>query len=493
MMTLNPRPDDAILRQFRLGLLPPEAAAGVERWLNETSGAADELSRIDATDRVTDALGETAHGGAHDTSITTVPPARTPPVPLPADVPALVGGYRVVREIGRGGMGVVLEAQDVYLGRYVALKLIAAPFADDPDIRSRFLGEARAVARISHDNVVPIHQIGGDKGRPFIVMPLLRGETLDARLNREGRLPVSDVKRVGRDVAAGLAAAHAGGLVHRDIKPANIWLDADTGRARILDFGLAKPLDRADAGDGSPRTRTGAVMGTAQYMAPEQAHAQEVDGRADLFSLGVVLYHAATGQRPFTGDTVVAVLIAVTTHTPDAPDALNPDLPPQLSGLILALLEKRAADRPESAAEVAAALAHMETPVVVPLPAAHPDPWDAIDDLTEAVAPVPVRRVPAGRPPRRWNRAAWAVAVVALVAVAVVIKVRTPDGKEHEVEVKNGDTVGFDPTGKPVVVGGKAAEPVPQSSPDRKAIEYALSVDAVVYVTLDGKGVADPR
>src|SRR5688572_13639642 len=174
MPKANRRPDDATLRNFQLGLLSPAEVARVERWLLETPGAADEMSRIDARDRITDALGQTVGAGTHDTSI--APGAAVVPaaawVPSSAEIPAELGGFILVRELGRGGMGVVLQARDPNLDRFVALKVIASQFATDQMIRKRFLDEARAVARIEHDNVVPILQVGVDRGLPFIVMPL---------------------------------------------------------------------------------------------------------------------------------------------------------------------------------------------------------------------------------------------------------------------------------------------------------------------------------
>ena len=480
MPTTTPRPDDATLRRFRLGLLSPEGIESVEAWLASTPGAADELSRIDARDPVTDALNDTAHAVSPDTSVA--------PGPRPAtlDVPDVVGGFRVLRELGRGGMGVVLEAEDLKLGRRVALKLIVAQFAADAAIRDRFLHEARAIAAIDHDNVVPILQVGEEQGLPFIVMPLLKGETLDARLKRVGKLSAAEVKRIGRDVAAGLAAAHAAGIVHRNIKPANIWLDAENGRARILDFGLAKPVERADAAD--PLTRAGAVMGTPHYMAPEQAKAEAVDRRADLFSLGAVLYHAATGQQPFPGKTVWVVLQAVTERTPPAPAAVEREVPPELSALIVKLLAKDATHRPQSAQAVAGALADADAPVAMAMPVEPAaTPWEAIDAPTEEVAP-PSRRQAKPQPPAvRWKLvASIAAGVFALVAlvVGVVIIIRDKDGKEvARVQVpeggsfeakddKRGKAKGAGPVGK------KDAKPepvAPAPDVDRAAAESVLA------------------
>jgi hypothetical protein len=265
--------------------------------------------------------------------------------------PTRLGGYRIRRELGRGGMGVVYEAEDEKLGRVVAIKTLKPALSATPQARERFLREARAQAAVSHPNVVPIHHVGEDDGVPYVVMPLLHGETLQARLDRKGRLPAEEVIRIGRDVADGLEAAHARSLIHRDLKPGNIWLDADSGRAMILDFGLAVPSDGAVPADPS--------AGTPTYMSPEQARGGPLDHRADLFALGAVLYQAATGRQAFVGSTLSEVLTAVTEHDPDPPAVVNPSVPPQLSDLILKLLAKTPADRPATAQNVVAILDQM--------------------------------------------------------------------------------------------------------------------------------------
>ncbi len=409
MTQLASPPDEATLRRFLLGTLPPDDADGVAKWVDENPGAAVVLRDIEARDTVVDAIGDV--GTMTDTPSVPQLVHTSVRVGLPAigaaKLPPAVGGFRVIREIGRGGMGVVLAAEDTHLKRLVAIKLIAEEYAANAAARDRFLREARAVAKIEHENVVPILHVGEDAGQLYLVMPLLKGETLDARLRRDTRLPVDELQRIGREVAAGLAAAHAVGLVHRDVKPANIWLEAGTGRVKLLDFGLAKPTE--ESATDANLTDTGAVMGTAYYMAPEQAEGRPVDSRTDLFSLGAVLYHAATGQRPFRGETKLAVLIAVTSDTPPRAEKLNPDLPPQLAAVIRALLEKNPKDRPNSAAEVIAEL-QPAAPVVFAAPvAAVATPWDAIDkESEEIVAPAPVRPQPKARPTSRWKRAAVA-------------------------------------------------------------------------------------
>src|SRR5262245_42026123 len=183
-----------------------------------------------------------------------------------------LGGYVLLQPLGQGGMGEVYLAVDAVLGRRVAVKVMRPDIAARPGFRDKFLREARAAAALQHDHVVPIYHVGEDGGVPFIAMPLLQGESLEDRLGREGRLPAAEVARVGREVAEGLAAAHAAGLVHRDVKPANLWLEAPGGRVKVLDFGLARPVEAGGL------TQSGAVLGTPQYMAPEQGDGRPVDG-----------------------------------------------------------------------------------------------------------------------------------------------------------------------------------------------------------------------
>jgi serine/threonine protein kinase/WD40 repeat protein len=263
-----------------------------------------------------------------------------------------LGPYRVLRLLGSGGMGVVFLAEDTQLQRQVALKTLLPSLATRPSARQRFLREGRAAAAIEHEHVIPIFQVSEDRGVPFLAMPLLKGESLDDRVRREGRLPLAEVLRIGREIAEGLAAAHEHGVIHRDIKPGNVWLEGDRGWVKILDFGLA----RAGAG-GAQLTQQGMIIGTPAFMAPEQISGQAVDGRADLFSLGCVLYRLATGELPFPIKDTVATLMAVATETPKPPRALCPDLPETLDELIRLLLAKAPEERLPSARVVAAALA----------------------------------------------------------------------------------------------------------------------------------------
>jgi tRNA A-37 threonylcarbamoyl transferase component Bud32 len=288
--------------------------------------------------------------------------------------------------LGRGGMGIVFRAEDTVLKRSVALKVIKQGSTDASSLRQRFLREARAAAALNHDHVVPIWHVDDNQGTPFIVMPLLEGETLAARLRREPRLPSALAVQIGREAASGLAAAHAAGLIHRDLKPENLWLETQPQgvRVRVLDFGLA--LD-AEAGR---MTQQGILLGTPQYMAPEQARGDPADARSDLFSLGCVLYELTTGSRPFHGDNVLAVLSALENRVPRPPHQVDEAVPQQLSDLIMRLLAKKAEDRPGSALEVLESVRRIasDRADAVPRVASSPPFWRRGPVLAASVAAI---------------------------------------------------------------------------------------------------------
>jgi len=260
--------------------------------------------------------------------------------------------YRIVRKLGGGGMGVVYEAEDLKLGRRVAVKFIPDNLAHDPKALQRFLREARAASALNHPNICTIYEVEEQDSRPFIVMEMLEGESLKQRLHGQP-LPLDEVLEVGIQVADGLGAAHDKGIVHSDIKPANIYV-SPRGQAKILDFGLAKlsPTQQAFAPDGSSSssvedslTAEGVVPGTAVYMSPEQVRSEEVDARSDLFSFGVVLYELATGRKPFAGKNVVLTLEAILHQKPASPLAFNAELPPEFERIVGKALEKKREDR----------------------------------------------------------------------------------------------------------------------------------------------------
>jgi serine/threonine protein kinase len=273
----------------------------------------------------------------------------------PTDTPDMIGrlgDFDIRKVVGRGGMGVVLHAYDALLQRDIAVKVLDPALKDNEVAKLRFCREARAAAAVTHDNLVAVHQVNEDvdANLPYLVMQLVIGESLEQRLKRVGKLSPIEVAKIGQQAAAGLAAAHAGGLVHRDIKPGNILLEANgpTGdRVKLTDFGLARGMEDVRL------TRTGFVAGTPLYMAPEQAHGEAVDHRSDLFSLGSVLYEAATGKHPFDGKTPLAVLRRVADETQPSLRDLDPSFPVWLSDVIDRLLAKDPKERFQSATEVA--------------------------------------------------------------------------------------------------------------------------------------------
>jgi serine/threonine protein kinase len=280
---------------------------------------------------------------------------RLDPPDRPGDL-GRFGDFRIARVLGAGGMGFVLDATDSNLNRRVALKLMRPEVAERRTARERFLREARAMAAVEHPRVVVVHAVGERSGVPYLVMPLMAGQSLAKRL-KSGPVPLPEALRLARETADGLAAAHSKGVIHRDVKPDNIWLEdtAEGTHVRILDFGLARD-DGAE-----PLTQSGAIFGTPAYMAPEQAAGEKVDGRADIFSLGCVLYELLTGQRAFAGPSMTAILFALANHTPPSARTVNPAVPDALSAYVDRLLAKSRTARPGSAAEVAAALRDFES------------------------------------------------------------------------------------------------------------------------------------
>ena len=287
----------------------------------------------------------------------------------PSDQPGSIGRlgvYEVSEVVGRGGMGVVLKAFDPSLHRVVAVKVLAPYLAHNPQARKRFIREAQAIAAVCHDHVITIHAIDESAEQPKIVMQFIAGRSLQEKLDADGSLDLKEILRIGMQTASGLAAAHAQGLVHRDVKPSNILLENGIQRVKLTDFGLARAVDDASL------TQSGVIAGTPQYMAPEQANGDAVDHRADLFSLGSVMYAKCVGHSPFRASTTMGVLKRVC-HDPARPiQELNPDIPEWLCAIVMKLLSKERDARFQTAKSVAETLekwlAHVQQPAVVPRP-----------------------------------------------------------------------------------------------------------------------------
>jgi serine/threonine protein kinase len=343
-------------------------AAGRDSW----SGAARHLGQAPpapdpALRDVVQRLGGRAPGqqtqaepGAADVSLSFLSPPDKP------GSLGRLGHHDVLEVIGRGGFGVVLRAHDPALDRTVAIKVLAPHLAQSSTARKRFLREAKAAAAVVHEHVVTIHAIEEANGLPYLVMQYIAGISLQQRIDNSGPLEVKEILRIGNQAARGLAAAHAQGLIHRDVKPANILLENGVERVKLTDFGLARAIDDASL------TQSGVVAGTPQYMAPEQANGEVVDHRADLFSLGSVLYATCTGRPPFRASTLMGVLKRVTEDSPRPIREINPDVPEWLEAIVEKLHAKEPVGRFQSAAEVAELLgqhlAHLQQPSIVRKP-----------------------------------------------------------------------------------------------------------------------------
>jgi serine/threonine-protein kinase len=437
--------DSDHLAELLAGRLPAHEERELDSHLGECAACREELEALAAGRSWWADLPRLGDRDPED-GATSSRPGRDPDFGFlePSDRPGSLGRlgpYEVEGVLGRGGMGVVLKAFDPALHRPVAIKVIAAQFATAAAARRRFAREARAAAAVAHDHVVAIHSVAeSPNGLPYLVMPFIPGRSLQERLDEAGPLRVVEILRIGMQTAAGLAAAHAQGLVHRDIKPANILLENGVERVKITDFGLARVADDATA------SQSGFIAGTPQYMAPEQANGEAVDPRADLFSLGSVLYAMAAGRPPFRAATTMAVLRRVCEDQPRPVREINPEVPDWLAAIIARLHAKDPANRFQSAAEVAdllgRCLAYVERPdgSSPPFPAGH------------NVGPAQGRRrVLLGL------AAAFVVALAALGAaeaagispvmrmLAIVLRIKTPEGtlvvevEDPEVQVRIDD------------------------------------------------------
>lgn len=370
--------------------------------------------------------------------------------------------YRVIRLIGEGGMGLVFLAEDTRLARPVALKVIRPELAGAHGIAERFTREARATAAIKHDHIVTIYQVGEANGVSFLAMEHLQGLSL-ARWLERGRAPSVDlVLRIGREIAAGLDAAHRRGMVHRDIKPANIWLEAPTGRVKVLDFGQVRSEH-----DESQITQSGTIIGTPAYMSPEQARGEKATVSSDLFSLGCVLYRLCAGQPPFQGKTILAVLTALASGSPRPLGDYEPRVQPALADLVMRLLSNDPARRPASAQAVVREIKAIERNLLLerqnaelPEVGARPGEPTSMSSASAAAssAAPPARRILAGR------RGYWlAAAGLGLLAAAIATPV----------------TVSVIAASRRSAAENRAAKPRAESAPAPVAIEPSPSAAAV--------------
>jgi serine/threonine-protein kinase len=318
-----------------------------------------------------------------------------------------LGTYEVKGVIGRGGMGVVLKAFDPALSRNVAIKVLSASLATCGAARRRFLREAKAAAAVAHEHVVSVFAVVETAGLPFLVMEYIPGRSLQDRIDHQGPLALPEILRIGMQTAAGLAAAHAQGLVHRDVKPSNILLENGIERVKLTDFGLARAA--ADAS----MTQSGLIAGTPHYMAPEQSRGETTDHRADLFSLGSTLYAMCAGYPPFRAESPLAVLRRVSDDTPTPLRQVNPEVPEWLEAIVEKLHAKDPARRFSSASEVAGllggCLAHVQAPMTVALPS--------------GLVPSVRRRLR-----RRWAAVALPGAAAAIVGAALFLRPGRPTG-----------------------------------------------------------------
>lgn len=431
---------------------------------------------------------------ATNPSFGTVPPIGVPDYPflsppLAADEIGRLGEYRILKKLGEGGMGFVFRGEDPALKRFIALKVMRPEVAAKPMATDRFLREGRAAAGLKSDHIITIYQVGQANGVPFLAMEFLEGLPLDEWFKLQKKaIPLPHVLRVVRDTLRGLATAHEKGLIHRDIKPANLWLEKGTSRIKLLDFGLTRG-NEADM----QLTQEGAVVGTPAFMAPEQASGKPVDPRADLFSVGVVMYTLLAGKNPFARGSLMETLGAVGFETQAPITTVRSDVPKEYSDFLDRLLAKSPDARPTNATaalqelvaiekamqegnRTLSATAASQPVVVVPLSAPAPQVWDELTDIDDAPPARPTRTKDQGPPkPPPNKKLLYGGGLFALLAVlgGIIIIITNKDGTQTKVEVPDGAKVEVKDKGKTVAsVGGKKEPPKRVvMDADRKAAE----------------------
>jgi eukaryotic-like serine/threonine-protein kinase len=395
----------------------------------------------------------------------------TPPTG-PALPTVLAERYQLDRSLGNGGMGEVFEATDLTLHRNVAVKLLSPSLVQDEPARARFLREARALAQVNSPHVVAVYDAGEDDERPYLVMELVEGTTLERELERAGRLEPPRAVAIAKDIASGLASAHEQGIVHRDVKPSNVFL-TPSDAAKVGDFGIAR-LERPDA----TLTLTGQTFGSPPYVAPEQATGGKVDARADLYSLGCVLFQMLVGRRPFSGDDPVSLVYQHVHTTPPRVDSLHPEVPVALGDLVAGLMAKDPDDRPDSAEEVQRALESVPTEPVATVP-------------VTATAVLPRRAQAERRRKPWWPLVAGIVGVVVLLALtAAAILARGDPTAAASSPSRPASTA---PPSPPASASSSPSAPLPQTPAAAGAALLALTQQLQDAGTIDHKLADDIR
>jgi serine/threonine protein kinase len=399
-------------------------------------------------------------GARYPADFRVCPRDATPLADAPDDEDPLVGhlldgSYEVLRVIGEGGMGRVYEARHTRLHtKRFAVKLLHHELARQPEVVTRFQREAEAASVLTHPNVVGVYDVNTSAdGRPYIVAELLEGEELGSYLERRGKLPAIEAVHIVRQVCHALGAAHAHGIVHRDVKPENVFLAGPNATVKVLDFGISKVAETSDG-----LTKTGTVMGTPDYMAPEQARGDRVDSRADIYAVGAILYRALTGRKPFEGTDPMAILTAVLTQEPERPSTLEPSIPLSLELVVQRTMAKTPSERFPTMDALEQALEPFDAPDAQ-LPASAPKPVAAAADsdqapttLLEAAARTLLASPSSGSPHERLEETArsvrlarpglvfftglglfWGFVNVVVVAAALVRLVRGTDLSTAEV------------------------------------------------------------